>query len=97
MYKVILTHHVIPGKLPELNRWFSTADRERKAANPEYVPPKRYITVLGNLTRFVIEFPLETLPDQMTVWADSAEGTGVYDMVIPGRSEMVVLKELEID
>ena len=94
MYKVILTHHVIPGKLPALIRWHNDADKARKEAEPEYVPFKRYITVLGNLTRFVVEVPLETLPEHPIVWAEGDEGAGVYDMVIPGQSEMVILKEI---
>ena len=97
MYKIILTHRVIPGKLPELIRWCSNADKERKVANPEYVPPKRYITVFGDLTRFMAEFPVEVVPEHPPVWG-AGDGTGgVGDMIVPGRSEMYVLKEIEID
>ena len=61
------------------------------------MPPKRYITVFGNLTQVVAEFPAETVPDYPVVWAEGDGGAGVYDMVIPGRSEMYVLKEIESD
>jgi len=97
MYKAILTHYVIPGKLPELVRWCSDADKERKAANPAYVAPKRYITVLGDVCKFVAEFPMETVPEHPPVWAGGDGTGGVGGMIVPGRTELVVLKELEME
>ena len=97
MYKIVLVLHVIPGRLPELKRWFSDADRKRKAKNPEYVPPKRYVTVFGNVTKIVAEFSVEAVPEHPTVWAAGTEGSGVYDFVVPGLTELSVLKEIESD
>ena len=97
MYKYVLVHHVIPGKLPELKRWFSNADSERKAEDPEYVPPKRYVTVIGDLTQVVAEFPLQVIPDPLPVWAEGVEGGGVYDLVVPGLTQASILKEIESD
>ena len=98
MYKAILVHEVIPGKLSELKRWFQNADRERKAKNPDYRPPKRYITVIGNLTKFYGEFALETVPGHPSVWIESIEGEGdLKDLIVAGKTELRVLKELEIE
>lgn len=98
VYKAVLVHEVIPGKLSELKRWFQDADRERTAKNPGYVPPKRYITVIGNLTRVYCEWPWEVIPDHPPVWSESIQEQGDFkDLIVPGRSEVFVLKELEIE
>ena len=95
MYKVMLVHEIIPGNLSAFKRWVQNADRERQAKNPDYVPPKRYITVIGLLTRVYIEFGWETLPDHPTVWSEAVEGHGEFkDLVVAGKSEGYVLKEL---
>jgi hypothetical protein len=98
MYKAVLVHEIVPGKLSELKRWFQDADRERKAKNPDYTPPKRYITVIGNLTKFYGEFALETVPVHPSVWIESIEGQGsLKDLIVAGKTELRVLKELEIE
>lgn len=98
MYKAVLVHEIIPGKFSDAKRWFENADRDRKKKNPDYVPPKRYITVIGNLTRFFAEFELDTVPEHPSVWSESIEGNGdLKDMVVPGRSELYVLKEMQIE
>ena len=49
MYKLVLIHKIIPGKLSAFKRWVQNTDEERKKQNPDFVPLKRYITVIGNL------------------------------------------------
>ena len=98
MYKVVLTHEIVPGKLSALKRWIENADRERKARNPDYEPYKRYITVIGSVTRFQLEFEWETMPEHPIVWSEVVEGQGEFkDFVVAGRSECTVLKELEFE
>ena len=96
MYKAVLVHEVIPGKLSELKRWFQDADRERKAKNPDYRSPKRYITVIGNLTKFYGEFELNVVPDHPSVWIENIEGHGnLKDLIVAGKTELYILQELE--
>jgi hypothetical protein len=98
MYKAVLVHEVIPGKLSEFKRWIQDADRERGAKNPDYKPPKRYITVIGNLTKTYGEFEMEAVPAHPPEWIQSIEEDGgLKDMIVPGRTEMYVLKELEFE
>ena len=95
MYKMVLVHEIIPGKLSDFKRWFQNADRERKAKDPDHVPMKRYITVIGNLTRFYAERELDAVPDQPGAWLESIENQGdLKDMVVPGSTEVYVLKEI---
>ena len=98
MYKAVLVHEIVPGKLSEFKRWFQDEDRERKASNPDYMPFKRYITVIGTLTRVHIEMELVTMPEHPIVWSEAVEGQGDFkDFVVAGNSELYVLKELEIE
>jgi hypothetical protein len=101
MYKLILTHEVMPGKLPALNAWFRQRDAERKQQNPEYQPPKRYITVYGSLHQVVIEAETESAVSHLTERAyaelggEGAQGEFLA-MIVPGRSELRLLKELDL-
>lgn len=98
MYKGVLVHEVVPGKLSELKRWIQNADRERKARDPAYEPYERYITVIGSVTRFQVEVEWETMPEHPYVWVEAVESQGEFkDFVVPGMSESYVLKELEIE
>ena len=98
MYKFVLTHEIVPGKLSALKRWIKNADRERTAKNPGYKPYKRYITVIGSVTRIHIELEYETWPERPIVWSEVVEGQGEFkDLVVAGMSECTVLKELELE
>jgi hypothetical protein len=98
MYKVVLTHEIVPGKLSALKRWIQNADRERAAKNPAYKPYKRYITVIGSVTRFQLELEWETMPEHPIVWSEVVEDQGEFkDFVVAGMSECYVLKELETE
>jgi hypothetical protein len=96
MYKAVLVHEIVPGKLAEFKRWFQDADRERKARNPDYTPFRRYITVIGSLTRVYIEIEYETWPQRPIVWAEGVEDD-FKNLVVAGQSEMYILKELETE
>jgi hypothetical protein len=99
MYNVILTHEVLPGKLPAMKEWFIQQDKVRKERDPNYTPPRRYITVFGSVHQFVAEFEMEKLPENPWVFAESApEGAQAefLTMIVPGRTELRVLKEIDL-
>ena len=64
MYKLVLTHEVLPGKLPELKVWFKQQDQQRQAQEPGYTPWKRYITIFGSVHQLVIEVELAQPPQE---------------------------------
>jgi hypothetical protein len=100
MYKVILTHEVLPGKLPAMKEWFKKQDKARAGREPGYVPPKRYITVFGSVHQFVAEFEMEKLPEELWVYAEFApEGAQAefLTMIVPGQTEVRLLKKLDLD
>jgi hypothetical protein len=99
MYKALLIHEVLPGKLSEMKKWFKQADETRRKDDPNYKPFKRYITVFGSVHRIVIEVEMEKVPEDPLVYAEGApEGTqGEFlKMIVPGRSELLLLKELDL-
>ena len=96
MYKAVLVHEIVPGKLSEFERWFQDEDRKRKADDSDYVPFKRYITVIGSVTRLYAEFEMETVPAHPSVWAKYVEQHGDFkDLIVAGKGELYVLEELE--
>ena len=95
MYKAVLVHEIVPGKFSAFERWFRDVDRARKAKDPAYTPPRRYLTIIGSLTRVCIEYDWETIPDHPIVWSKVIEQQGdMKDIIVPGKSEAYVLKEL---
>jgi hypothetical protein len=93
---MVIVHEIIPGKLAEFKRWYKQVDQERKAKNPDYVPPKRYVTVIGKLTRVIIEWEQETMFEHSPVWLETVETYGnLKAVVFPGGIEHCVLKELD--
>ena len=46
-HKCLITHRVKPGHYEEVKKWFSDEDKKRKEKNPQYKPPRRYVTVYG--------------------------------------------------
>ena len=98
MYKVVLTHEVIPEKLPEFIEWFKNADKKRREANPEYIPPKRYVTVYGNLRQVTIEMEFEEVPASMTksAWLEGKSSQEELSSMFT-RSEFALLKEIDTE
>ena len=50
MYKVVLSHTIVPGKYDELVEWCRQSDKQRAEENPGYVPPNRFINQYGVVT-----------------------------------------------
>ena len=100
MYQIVLIHEVLPGKLPEMKTWFKEADERRASQNPDYRPPRRFITVFGSVHQFVAMFEMEKVPEEPLVYAEMApegEQGEFLKLIVPGRTEIHVLKELELD
>lgn len=101
MYKLVLIHEVLPGKLAALKAWSQQQDQERKERDAAYTPPRRYITVFGSVHQVIVEAEVETIPAPFLErgYAEHpAEGNqGEFlKLIVPGRSELRVLKELDI-
>jgi hypothetical protein len=101
MYKIILSHEVMPGKLADMKRWIVQQDIKRKEENPDYTPPKRYITVAGSVHQVTVEVEGEEIPVYMLEhpYAEHpAEGpqSEFLQWIVPGRSEVRLLKELDL-
>jgi hypothetical protein len=100
MYKIVLIHEVLPGKLAALKAWCSQQDQERKARDAAYTPPKRYITLFGSVHQVMVEAEVETIPEPFLRGyaehpAEGAQGE-FLQLIVPGHSELRVLKELNI-
>ena len=98
MYKVILTHQVAAGKGRALAAWCKEADERRAQANPDYVAPKRYMTVFGNRGKVVIEFEVEDTAALARLLEPEkpAPGGSMQDLIVPGMSELILLKEMDL-
>ena len=64
MYKVVLSHIIIPGKYDDLAEWCREADKKRKQENPAYVPPSRFINQYGDSFKVQIEFEHSEMPSE---------------------------------
>ena len=76
----------------------SEADEKRTEQNPEYKPFKRYITVFGSVHQVIVEIEMEKLPEEPVVYAEMAdEGQSeLLTFIVPGRTTLHVLKELDL-
>ena len=92
MLKGVLTHEVVPGKFAALRKWFSDADAQRKQSNPDYVAPRRYVTVVGNLTRVYVESSWED-GQSIPTWLERGE-PGLLECIVPGSTEFTLLREI---
>ena len=103
MHKVLLTHQIVPGKFSELSDWFKEADAKRKADDPDYKPPRRYIYQTGSVFKVVIEFEFEKLvvDDSTPVSEGGLICYGIsaqpdfFPFIVPGTSTMDILKEIK--
>ena len=100
MYKVILIHEILPGKLAAMKDWCKRVDAQRREDNPSYTPFKRWVAVYGNVFRFMLELDSEEGWDQPSAYAESTpEGLeGEFlQYIVPGKTELQLYKELALD
>lgn len=68
----------------------------RVPGDPDYDGPLRqYITVFGSVNQLVIELDSETVPE--SVYAEATHNQGLLPLIVPGRSVIQVLKQLEFE
>ena len=92
MYKIVFSHLVAPGKKEAVK----TLLQERISRAPKdspYASAKRYFTVTGQMTEFVLEVELESLSAEPEVWDD----VEFQQLTVPGSANTKVLKEIEFD
>lgn len=106
MYKYVLTHEIMPGKLPEVKKWLQgNYDEMRKndpsykgTADPSYQGIRQYITVYGSANQLVIEMEIEDPTASVPrAYAEATHNDGLLPFLVPGRTEVRLLKRLEFD
>jgi hypothetical protein len=102
MYKIVLSHEILPGRLPEITKWLQGNYDKQREENPELKVPgdpdydgplRQYITVYGSVYQYVVEFETEEIPEH--IYALSTHNANIVPFIVPGRSENKVLKQLE--
>ncbi len=94
MYKAVLTHEIMPGKLPDVIQWLKKGDEKARAKNPDATLPVRFITVYGSVNQIVIEVETETVPDR--AYAEATHNEELLSLIVPGRTESRLLKKIEV-
>ena len=99
MYKLVMTHEILPGKLPDVISWLQgNYDKLREKdpdlkvpGDPEYKGPLRqYVTVYGSVNQYVMELDTESIPDQ--VYALATHNKDLLPFLVPGSTKNKVLK-----
>jgi hypothetical protein len=106
MYKWMLTHEVLPGKLHAMKAWFEEQDEIRQKTMPDYPKVNRYTTVFGNVHQVVCEVEQEKIPEEQwnrgwasgyaTLPVDGAQGE-FLQFLVPGRTDLRLLKQLNLE
>ena len=98
MYTMVLRQLIKTGCLKDFKQWLAKADKDRTEKNPDYVPPRRYVTVFGSACEFIAEFDRETASEEPTIYLEFAEENphGASKYIIPGSETLTLLKKLEL-
>ena len=80
VYKTVFEHTIKADKYQDLVNLCQEMDLTRKASNPDYVPPARWIGVLGDGLRFLAEFESDTPPQNFRFWPETMTA-GVQHLV----------------
>ena len=106
MYKSVITHEIVPGKLDEVKKWLQGNYDELRKKNPDYkgtADPgykgvRQYITVYGSAYQFVAELDAEDPTENAPVaYAESTHNEGLIPFIVPGASTVRLLKRLEFE
>jgi hypothetical protein len=104
MYQLVITHEIMPGKVPDVIKWLQgNYDQARKKdpnlkvpGDPDYRGPQRqYITVFGSAYQFVMELDMEKMPDAGQPYALATHNAALLPLIVPGRTVVQLLKQLE--
>ena len=93
MYKVVLSHIIIPGKYGELAEWCREADKKRKQENPAYVPPSRFINQYGDSFKVQIEFEHSEMPPEPMNYGSNNQPES-FEFIVPGTTRIEVYKSI---
>ena len=91
MYKIVLSHIIVPGKYDELLAWCKKSDKERAEKNPEYVPPSRFINQYGDSFKIQIEWEHEEMPTNPMSYG-STNQPEFFKFIVPGTTQIEVYK-----
>ena len=94
MYKVVLSHIIIPCKYDELAEWCREADKKRKKENLAYVPPSRFINQYGDSFKVQIEFEHSEMPSEPMNYGKSNQ-LEFFEFIVPGTTRMEVYKSID--
>ena len=72
IYKIVFEHTLKADKYQSFVDILKEKDAVRKANDPDYVPPARWIGVWGDGLRFLAEFERETPPQNYIFWPKNA-------------------------
>jgi hypothetical protein len=104
MYQYVITHEIMPGRVPDVVKWLQgNYDQARKKdpnlkvpGDPDYRGPQRqYITVFGSAYQFVMELDMEELPKAGEPYALATHNAALLPLIVPGRTVIQLLKQLE--
>jgi hypothetical protein len=94
VYKVVLSHEIMPGKLNDFVAWCKQADAQRKEQDPAYEPFRRFITCFGSTSRVVIEMETEDPTAESLLWESfAAKGTGPPGAGSPGGFNTLIVPD----
>ena len=106
MYKWVITHEIMPGKLPEVKKWLQgNYDKMRKnnpdykgTADPSYKGMRQYITVYGSAYQYVAEMDVDDpTKAEPLAYAESTHNEGLIQFVVPGTTVVSLLKRLDFE
>ena len=92
-HKCLITHRVKPGHYKEVKKWFSDEDKKRKEKNPQYKPPRRYVTVYGQTSEVVCEFDIDS-DSESQLHGSWLEGSFGHEHHMDSV-EVTILKEID--
>lgn len=103
MYKYVITHEIMPGKVPDLIKWLQgNYDELRKKdpglkvpGDPDYKGPQRhYLSVFGSSYQFTMEFELEKLPEKWDPYALATHNAALLPLLVPGRTVTSLMQQI---
>ena len=94
MYKVVLSHSIVPGKYDELAEWCRKSDKQRAGENPGYVPPNRFINQYGDSFKVQIEWEHEEMPTNIFNYGSSNQPE-FFEFIVPGTTKIEVYKSFD--
>ena len=87
----------MPGKFDALKKFLQKRIDEGKKDNPDRAPMKRYISMVGDVTEFIIDRDMESFPDLGEKPWMEWETTEFQELTVPGSGHVKVFKDIEFE